>query len=154
MRFLLFLSAFLAHYHHLTAAIAKPNCASIKDSQGNGDAIDNTITAGALLMSYFYDPSRNGVLSLPAQGPNSLYNVQRQVNYPADNTVSPRGGLCTDLFAGGLDPCRTRSSYESADQGREHRPRRFHERVVVDHNNLHKRDHPHRIRAMDILRGS
>jgi hypothetical protein len=58
---------------------AAAQCSDTKDHNQNGSSRNNTLTAGMDLMSYFNDPTRNGVLSLPAQGSGSSYAITRQV---------------------------------------------------------------------------
>lgn len=62
----------------LPTAPSNPVCTSADDSTSN-PARSNVVDAGTQLIGYLYDPSRQGQLSLPAQGSDSQYKIDRQV---------------------------------------------------------------------------
>lgn len=62
----------------LVIAAPEPSCIESSDAQLSDSAHSDTLAAGARLLAFLNDPTREGRLSLPAQGISSTYEVARE----------------------------------------------------------------------------
>jgi hypothetical protein len=76
---IIFCTIAVAASRFTTIVRAAPSCSDTKDHFMNGSTRNNTLSAGMDLMAYFNDPSRNGMLKLPALGGSTFYTIERQV---------------------------------------------------------------------------
>ena len=100
---------------YFVAAAPEPSCIENSNIQFPNSARSDTLAAGAQLLAYFNDPTREGRLSLPAQSAGSTYEVAREygkrgIKTEFTTSLTKLKGHPALLYSYGTQPNRLRPS--------------------------------------------